>query len=189
MFLFNVFPGIIYMFLRNVYFFKNSKTRNVYLIALITVDLISLLVLKEYKLIIFISISIIVPYIYIIFEKIPLNSRKMFHNIKESNSMFNILILFPIFEELNFRFILFKDCYYLNLNNGVFLLVSILSFLITHLIYQGINALKKIPFSILQAILIMLTYNIWIIIITHIIFNILVFIEKSNSSYKKNNLY
>ncbi|WP_367600674.1 CPBP family glutamic-type intramembrane protease [Limosilactobacillus fermentum] len=91
---------------------------------------------------------------------------------------FRLIVMFPLFEELNFRYFLYLETKMLSISVIAFIILSTLSFFLTHLLYQGISAYIKLLFSFGQAVLLVLSNSIILVILVHIIFNILVFLDR-----------
>ncbi|MGX7774230.1 CPBP family glutamic-type intramembrane protease [Limosilactobacillus fermentum] len=96
----------------------------------------------------------------------------------KSGNYFRLIVMFPLFEELNFRYFLYLETKMLSISVIAFIILSTLSFFLTHLLYQGISAYIKLLFSFGQAVLLVLSNSIILVILVHIIFNILVFLDR-----------
>ncbi|WP_376716180.1 CPBP family intramembrane glutamic endopeptidase [Vagococcus lutrae] len=93
------------------------------------------------------------------------------------------VVLYPVIEEINFRYNLFQIMTTLNFSNFQFMILSTLSFTITHVISQGNRSLIKLFFALYQSLIFVVFENIYLNILTHVIFNFFVSIDKNNKEY------
>ncbi|MEK1353698.1 CPBP family intramembrane metalloprotease [Limosilactobacillus fermentum] len=173
--IFTTFPGIIYVLFNAISIFRYLKMSTIYLGTLIVLVFFDCCVLDK-KILILVLVILLLPLGYASFEKKLLNLNR---NILLKNmNYFRLIVMFPLFEELNFRYFLYLETKMLSISVIAFIILSTLSFFLTHLLYQGISAYIKLLFSFGQAVLLVLSNSIILVILVHIIFNILVFLDR-----------
>lgn len=177
MFFLTCFPGILLIFIRKVNFLKYLPEFYKYILVLILVLLIdACLFVSSTNIYLCVSVIIIIPVIIYIAEKLLLFKKNAFdfYN-KNSKFILSVLIAYPILEELNFRYFLYYfsliyDYYFIQ-----YIILSVLTFVFSHFLYQGKSSVVKIFFATIQSIIYLYFRDIFINIIIHMMFNILVF--------------
>ncbi|WP_240046863.1 CPBP family intramembrane glutamic endopeptidase [Staphylococcus aureus] len=86
-----------------------------------------------------------------------------------------MLIAYPILEELNFRYFLYNFSLIYHYHYIQYIILSVLTFVFSHFLYQGKSSIIKIFFATMQTLVYLCFRDIFINIIVHMIFNILVF--------------
>ncbi|HDI1146318.1 TPA: CPBP family intramembrane metalloprotease, partial [Staphylococcus aureus] len=81
----------------------------------------------------------------------------------------------PILEELNFRYFLYNFSLIYHYHYIQYIILSVLTFVFSHFLYQGKSSIIKIFFATMQTLIYLCFRDIFINIIVHKIFNILVF--------------
>lgn len=183
-FLLNIFPGIVYALLRLFPYAKLAGKSKIYLYALIIVIATGLVSFQRVRLIIEVILMIVVPYCYFLVEWIYKNRK--FALLGKEASIYKYLVLFPALEELNFRYMLYIECQSNSLPIWVYISLSVLSFLVTHVYYQGKKGYIKIVFALGQTMTFIFMQNIFIVVIAHMIFNLLVYNQKVIAAESKN---
>ncbi|HGO3367875.1 TPA: CPBP family intramembrane glutamic endopeptidase [Staphylococcus aureus] len=119
-------------------------------------------------------VIIITPVIIYITEKSLLFNKNLFdfYN-KNSKFILSVLIAYPMLEELNFRYFLYN--FSLIYHYIQYIILSVLTFVFSHFLYQGKSFIIKIFFATMQTLIYLCFRDIFINIIVHMIFNILVF--------------
>lgn len=88
------------------------------------------------------------------------------------------ILLYPIVEELVFRYFLYQHFMSLGFPILYYFLVSSLSFTVTHMFHQGTKSIYKIVFALGQSILFWYSQEILLCIIVHMCFNVFVYFDK-----------
>ncbi|WP_414016145.1 CPBP family intramembrane glutamic endopeptidase [Staphylococcus aureus] len=119
-------------------------------------------------------VIIITPVIIYITEKSLLFNKNLFdfYN-KNSKFILSVLIAYPMLEELNFRYFLYN--FSLIYHYIQYIILSVLTFVFSHFLYHGKSSIIKIFFATMQTLIYLCFRDIFINIIVHMIFNILVF--------------
>ncbi|HFN5488098.1 TPA: CPBP family intramembrane glutamic endopeptidase [Staphylococcus aureus] len=119
-------------------------------------------------------VIIITPVIIYITEKSLLFNKNLFdfYN-KNSKFILSVLIAYPMLEELNFRYFLYN--FSLIYHYIQYIILSVLTFVFSQFLYQGKSSIIKIFFATMQTLIYLCFRDIFINIIVHMIFNILVF--------------
>ncbi|ADC86168.1 CPBP family intramembrane metalloprotease [Staphylococcus lugdunensis] len=177
MFFLTCFPGILLIFIRKVAYFKYLTEFYKYILVLIVVLLIdTCLFLSNTNIYLCVSVIIITPVIVYITEKSLLFNKNLFdfYN-KNSKFILSVLLAYPILEELNFRYFLYYFSLIYHYHFIQYIILSVLTFVFSHFLYQGKSSIVKIFFATIQAMIYLYFRDIFINIIIHMMFNILVF--------------
>ncbi|KAK58496.1 CAAX protease self-immunity [Staphylococcus lugdunensis VCU150] len=177
MFFLTCFPGILLIFIRKVAYFKYLTEFYKYILVLIVVLLIdTCLFLSNTNIYLCVSVIIITPVIVYITEKSLLFNKNLFdfYN-KNSKFILSVLLAYPILEELNFRYFLYYFSLIYHYHLIQYIILSVLTFVFSHFLYQGKSSIVKIFFATIQAMIYLYFRDIFINIIIHMMFNILVF--------------
>lgn len=177
-FLLTVFPGIIYVILKMFSSLKICKSSNVYLLSLLIGSIFSIVIFSQWVTMFEIFVVVGVAVFYIFVESLGIKFNYFANHARINLNLFITIILFPMLEEVNFRQLLWVEMRYLNYNYIFYIVLSAMAFLITHIVYQGISAFVKIPFSVGQAIIFFSTQNILFVITIHLIFNTIILIDR-----------
>ncbi|WP_367397274.1 CPBP family intramembrane glutamic endopeptidase [Clostridium sp. MSJ-8] len=86
-----------------------------------------------------------------------------------------VMILFPCCEELIYRYFLYMHMKRLVDNIYLYFILSVVTFVFIHFFNQKIKCFYKIPFAIFECITFILFKNIFVCIMIHMNFNILVY--------------
>lgn len=177
MFFLTCFPGILLICIRKVAYFKYITEFHKYILVLIIILLIdTCLFLSNTNIYLSVSVIIITPVIIYITEKSLMFNKNLFdfYN-KNSKFILSVLIAYPILEELNFRYFLYNFSLIYHYHFIQYIILSVLTFVFAHLLYQGKSSIVKIFFATMQALIYLYFRDVFINIIVHMIFNILVF--------------
>ncbi|MBQ9495085.1 MAG: CPBP family intramembrane metalloprotease [Treponema sp.] len=109
--------------------------------------------------------------------KIKFNEIKVM-NLKSDNIFIYsmVLVFIPVVEEIFFVGYLNIICERLQIGSLFFVLFSGFSFGINHIIYSRLNVLTKTVWGIIFAIFYLLTRNLYIVIFSHILNNLILFL-------------
>lgn len=161
-----------------IYGIKKLKGIDLYLISLILViifnvynkynDLIIIFVIVSFSI-----ITIILEYVFNEWNK--LNFNKFTYSLAQIKKPVYVMILFPCAEELIYRYFLYMDIETLFNNVYLFFILSVITFVFIHFFNQKTKCFYKIPFAILECIAFILFKNVFICIIIHMNFNILIY--------------
>ncbi|WP_354417249.1 CPBP family glutamic-type intramembrane protease [Vagococcus lutrae] len=190
-FILTLFPGGVFFIFFNLNFLKIKKFP-MYISYVISVLFIIILYLI-YNLLRWengISLELFALFFLMFFTIFIFVIEKFFvlKKISFSYNRYNIVtiisvVLYPVIEEINFRYNLFQIMTTLNFSNFQFMILSTLSFTITHVISQGNRSLIKLFFALYQSLIFVVFENIYLNILTHVIFNFFVSIDKNNKEY------
>lgn len=163
-------------------FFSSFIFVSIYLVF--TIDNIWKILNFDISIFHFLLMSIICSFISLGFEfliaKIKYKQIKVM-NLSSNNLLiyFLVLVFIPIIEEIIFVGYLYLICEKLEINSLFFILLSGISFGINHIIYSKINIITKTIWGIFFALSYILTGNLYISILSHILNNlILLFIGR-----------
>ena len=174
------FPGLILVLMRKVNFLRFTSDFFKYAICLGICDISTLLIIAHRYFVILNSILyVLVPFCCYFIEKSSL-THNVHLSIFNSKKAIIAILFYPLLEELNFRYNLFFICNVIGLQAWQFCLLSILTFVFSHIIYQGIVSLNKIIFATLITLIFLFTQNLFLVIGIHCLFNSLVFLDRSN---------
>ena len=186
-----IFPGILTLLLDRIGKLRKIKSIERYIIALALVSLLNLLTFhknSEFILIILCS-TLLFVFEYLILLKNKESFKKdikyCYANMKDG---YLIIILYPFFEEFVYRFAIYQISIKLGYSLWQYFVLSVFSFIFAHYYSQGFEAVKKVPFAIVQCVFYILFKDIYICIIIHIVFNIMVYLYRV-SSYKNKRRY
>ncbi|HEG7391629.1 TPA: CPBP family intramembrane metalloprotease [Staphylococcus aureus] len=177
MFFLTCFPGILLICIRKVPYFKYLTEFHKYILVLIIVLIIDMCLFLSYiNIYLSVFVIIITPVIIYITEKSLLFNKNLFdfYN-KNSKFILSVLIAYPILEELNFRYFLYNFSLIYHYHYIQYIILSVLTFVFSHFLYQGKSSIIKIFFATMQTLIYLCFRDIFINIIVHKIFNILVF--------------
>ncbi|MCO6544095.1 MAG: CPBP family intramembrane metalloprotease [Lactobacillus sp.] len=177
-FILTVFPGIIYVILKMLSSLRIHKSSHTYLLSLLIGSIFSMVMFNQWATMLKIFFIVGVALSYIFVESLGIKFNYFVNHAKINLDLLTTIILFPILEEFNFRQLLWVEMTYFNYNYILYIVLSAMAFLVTHIVYQGISAFIKIPFAVGQAIIFLSTQNILIVIIIHLIFNTIVLIDR-----------
>lgn len=182
LFFLTCFPGILLLILRMTDIFKYTPDFFKYIISLIVVIIItSVFAINKYITLLTGSIFLLVPIFCYLFEMFVSNHEFNLHVItRNSRIPLTAILVYPLLEEMNFRYNLYFICVMFKLSIWQYLVLSILTFTFSHIIYQGTTSTKKIIFATIQCFIFIYTQNLFFVIGTHILFNVLVYFDKAN---------
>ena len=144
-----VFPGVVFLFL------KKEGIRE-YTLVLMSITIINILCLKQWDLMIALIVVITIPIILYKIEKMVLNKKISLSLSKLEIDGGSVIFLIPLFEELIFRYFIFYHVVSIGSNlgnsNNLYLIISTMAFVVAHIKRLKLQALYKIPFSLLLSI-------------------------------------
>lgn len=185
-FLITCFPGILLVILRNISKFRYISEFYKYLISISFVILFnSLFFINFWKEYVEVIILLVIPITIFLLERKFLNFERRKSKLATNDKIALLsIVLYPIMEELNYRYFILIYSSLLGYSSVQFIMISTLTFVFSHFLYQGNMSLIKIVFSFIQASVMVFTNNVFIVIGIHVIFNVLVYFEKSKSYNK-----
>lgn len=152
MFFLTCFPGILLICIRKVPYFKYLTEFHKYILVLIIVLIIDMCLFLSYtNIYLCVFVIIITPVIIYITEKSLLFNKNLFdfYN-KNSKFILSVLIAYPILEELNFRYFLYNFSLIYHYHYIQYIILSVLTFVFSHFLYQGKSSIIKIFFATMQ---------------------------------------
>lgn len=187
LFFLTCFPGILLILLRKNKYFKYYGEFYKYIFVLVAIIITNVCFYSgNVYMYICVLLVLIVPTIIYIVEKIMIDNKNIldFYN-NNSKFILSVLIAYPFLEELNFRYFIFLFSQLYGYNVMQYIILSVLTFVFSHFLYQGKSSIVKLLFATIQAIIYFSFENIFLNIIIHMIFNILVY----SSRMKKFKVY
>lgn len=182
-----LFPGILLFIMNRFSAIRRINEMDKYIICLITVVFLNLLNDLKYMYIFFmIFICSIFTFIieYILNEWGKFECNKLKYVISQIKRPAYVMILFPICEELIYRYFVYSITNTITTNVFIYLFISVSSFIFVHFFNQKFKCFYKIPFSIIECIIFLIFKEILICIIIHMSYNILVY-AYNTSKYNK----
>lgn len=177
-----VFPGVVFLF------FKKEGIRE-YTLVLMSITIINILCLKQWDLMIALIVVITIPIILYKIEKMVLNKKISLSLSKLEIDGGSVIFLIPLFEELIFRYFIFYHVVSIGSNlgnsNNLYLIISTMAFVVAHIKRLQLQALYKIPFSLLLSIIYIVTEEIWLCCMVHVIFNAIAYIARIPDEFKR----
>lgn len=177
-----MFPGVVFLFL------KKEGIRE-YTLVLMSITIINILCLKQWDLMIALIVVITIPIILYKIEKMVLNKKISLSLSKLEIDGGSVIFLIPLFEELIFRYFIFYHVVSIGSNlgnsNNLYLIISTMAFVVAHIKRLKLQALYKIPFSLLLSIIYIVTEEIWLCCMVHVIFNAIAYIARIPDEFKR----
>lgn len=184
-----IFPGIILFIMEKLPKVQRIQSHDKYTIAILAVVFLNGLVFKEVIVISCLMLCLIVPYIfeYIFNEWKSFSMRNMRFEFNSLKQPFFVMVLYPVCEEYIYRFFL-----YYHISNTikvpwVFVIISVMSFLFCHFTTQKHKSIYKLPLAIIECIVFLYFNNIFICIIIHMVYNILVYSHNARAYLRNYN--
>lgn len=174
-----VFPGIFFVFEKNLPLIKRMKSNEQYAVSIAAVSLLDAAFFGEaVKAVILITV-LLIPY----FIEFLLNEIKDFSFQKLKNECrklwlpYFVIVLCPVCEEVIYRYYIWRFISQSTNQLWVYFLVSVFAFVFCHFMVQKLKSLYKIPLAIIQCALFVLYENIFICIAVHMTFNAMTYIH------------
>lgn len=152
-----------------------------YLLTIFSIQIFYSIIFNNYSLLkiyLCLLLGIVIP---VIVEKYISNHSK---NIKELIGLFGNykpILLFPILEEANFRWLLFYSGRSIHISAIDFLVISSLAFGISHYPYLGKKGLIKTIQGLILSWL-FIKYGFLMAVVCHLVFNIIVFLNNMHQN-------
>ena len=163
-FFITLFPGGIYLIIRRI-LSSHRKSMTVYLITLVIVAIVNTIILKiNFNRYIEIILILIIPFTYYFFEYVIRYKRFNILSFKANKTIIYVLVFFPIFEEVVYRFFIFKYCSVLGFSGIQAMIFATLCFEFSHIYYLGFKAINKLFFSFIQSMLFLVFQSLLLII-------------------------
>lgn len=170
-------PGAFIYIVKEIPVFQYKSLGSTYLYILFIFDLIIEFVFQKYFGLIFMGLVVVGTVFPLVCElniwKFNDIYRKIIRTINKNKSLF----LFPILEEIHFRCLLFMIGQTLSITTFAFVLISGLSFGISHIPYLGIKSIYKVVQGLILAILFVYV-GLPMAVLCHVLFNILVYVYR-----------
>lgn len=186
-----IFPGILIVAQTKLPRLKRLKGNQQYSLALICVCVINCIIFHCWISLLSILFVVILTYTmeFLLNESNNLNMGKMKYEIKTLSLPFFVMIFCPIFEEYIYRYFIYQ--YVMNTIPVIWLyfLISILSFVFCHLMTQKLKSLYKLPLAIIECVIFVCFKDIFMCIIIHMAYNILVYSHNMQKYIKINNYF
>lgn len=180
LFLVTLFPGLLLFFSKKTPNLNNKSTFFQYLFNLSIVSVVNMLFFKQYVLLFSVICILILPEILTFFEYTFLHKgcKDMIFLYKKNRVVIDSIVSYPIWEEVNYRFFIYRFCVLFDYNQFQFVLLSTMTFVISHMFYQGNSSAIKIVFAGVLAVVFIVTRNVFITILIHSVFNFYVYMIK-----------
>ena len=184
-------PGVFIFLIDKIPLFKKLDSYTVYFFILLVISIFDIVILKSnlYRIFIVITISIILFIVFLFLDK---NDKtfcsKLKLNFRYLYKPFLIIVLFPVCEEIIFRFSLFSFGTLIGLEKIHCFIISIVFFIVHHIYKEKLNCLKLLPFSIVISFIYFYIENILLCVLLHMLYNLLIYIYNINK-YKRNSFF
>ncbi|WP_371391505.1 lysostaphin resistance A-like protein [Sporosarcina sp. OR05] len=175
------FPGIFYLlFDKTIIVQKGTTDKFVY--ALLSSIFLSFLFVRDMRILLLICLCIAIPSMQVILE---LKSVKYFFKAcKEKKFLLQTLILIPILEEYIFRFVMYELLTAHEIPPLFYITFSSLTFTFIHYFQLKAKSYYKLIVGIMLATVYVYTTNLFVVILMHVLFNVLVYLFKYTHHYK-----
>lgn len=175
-------PGVFIFCLKPFSIFVYKKLGTIYLLILLLFELVGAITLKKWDAIEIIALVSFGSAVPIIVELNIRNVSVTLNRILSITEKNQSIFIFPILEELHFRWLIYNVGELLSITNMEFLIISALAFGIAHIPYLGEKSLYKTFQGVLLAAL-FLKLGVLVTILCHLFFNIFVYLNQENSHY------
>lgn len=164
-------PGIFIFPLKKI--LRRMSTGSIYLLIMLVYQLAISFILKNYTniyILVGLIIGVIIP---LILEMYFNQGRYILRKIKQIILINSSVFVFPILEELQYRWGIYELGMLIHENQIEFVLISSLAFTVSHIPYLGIKGFSKVFQGIILGI-IFVKFNICMCILCHLMFNVFV---------------
>lgn len=173
-----IFPGIILFCMNRFFFLRKISELDKYVVCLALVVFANLL--NNLKLMTIVVIIIIFPICfftieYIINNKFKLDLDKFKFIIVQIKRPIYVMIMYPIFEELIYRYYIYDFVKSSTNSMLIYCFISTSVFIFVHFFNQQIKCFYKLPLAIVESILFYIYINVFICIVIHMSYNILIY--------------
>ena len=185
-----IFPGIIIFIFDKIPGIKRMKSNEKYSLALSIVTLINAIVFNNIILVLSTIVCVIIPYgfEYLFNEGKKVCKNSVMFEINSIKLPFFVMIFCPIFEEYIYRCFIYKHIMGIVDVEWGFVLISILAVVFCHFVNQQEKSIYKIPLGLIECIMFIWTSNIYMCIVIHMAYNILVYAHNSQKYMRSFNM-
>lgn len=173
-------PGAFIYIFKKIRFFKYKSFGSIYLYVLLAFELILGILLKRPLGILSMVVIILGVGIPVLLELKSWRLADVYQRIIRVIGKNESLFIFPILEELHFRWLIYTVGQLLAITPFAFVLISGLSFGVSHIPYLGSKSIPKTIQGFLLAIL-FLNMGLMTSIVCHMMFNIFVYVYRVTS--------
>lgn len=170
-----MFPGFVFFFLK-------KESIYTYATILAVVNMINGIWFKEWITMVLLVLMISVPLLLYKLEKTIIERKVRLPFTKLEMSGLCVIFFVPLFEEFIFRYFLYRHIESASFNqlniNFLFLFLSTVAFLVAHIKKLKVKAIYKSVFAVVLSGIFLVTEEIWVCIIIHMIFNGVVYLSR-----------
>lgn len=175
------FPGIFYLLFDKTNISRKGTTDK-FVYALLSSIFLSFLFVRDMSVLILIFLCIAIPSVQAILE---LKSAKHFFKAcKEKKFLLQTLILIPILEEYIFRFVMYELLTAHEIPPLFYITFSSLAFTFIHYFQLKAKSYYKLGLGLMLATVYVYTANLFVVILMHVLFNVLVYLFKYTNHYR-----
>lgn len=187
-----LFPGMILWLVNRSKKIRKINELDKYAICLLLVVFLYLFFLN-FNLFIKINVFIWLSFILFLLQYIIINWRKfeyskLFYILMHSKKVCYILILYPLCEEIIYRYFIYHFFYMMEKNLLFYVILSSISFVFSHFFSQKVKALRLFPLAVFESVLFWFYRDIMFCIMIHMAYNILVYLYNS-MKFKDNRFF
>lgn len=177
-----IFPGLLLFCINRFSFLRKVNEMDKYVVCLMLVVFINML--NSVNLMLIIILIIVLPIALFVIEYIlnewgKLKWNKFKYVLIQIKRPMYVMILYPILEELIYRYYVYSFVSAINRNIFIYCFTSVCAFIFVHFFNQRVKCLYKIPFAIVESLLFFVYEEILLCIIIHMCCNILVYAYNS----------
>lgn len=185
--IFTVFPGIFFVFEKNLPGIKKVKSNGQYAISIVAVSLLDAVFFGEIKEAVVLITVLIIPYFieFLLNEIKHFSWQKLKHECRKLMLPYFVMVLCPVCEEIIYRYYIWKFIRQSTNQLWVYFLVSVFAFVFCHFMVQKLKSLYKIPLAIIQCALFAMYQNVFICIAVHMTFNVMTYMHNLEAHRQK----
>lgn len=183
-----IFPGIILFGINRFSWLKKKNEMDKYALCLLFVVILNLfardsVMLQKVVILLVTSIFLFVlEYIMTNIKKVE--GKQVYCTLLGIKRALYILLVYPICEEIIYRYMIYSYVDNIYKNFVVYMLFSVFTFIFAHFFSQKMKCLYKIPFAIAEGLLYWGYKDIGMCIILHMAYNMLAYVYNSEK-YKR----
>ena len=178
-----IFPGILIFFMEKLPKVKKIKSNDKYAISILIVVILNGLKFDKAIGICSLILCLFIPYAfeYIFNERILISIKNVKFEFSSLKQPFFVMVLCPLCEEYIYRYFL-----YYHISNTikvpwVYIIISVMAFLFCHFTTQKFKSIYKLPLAIIECSIFLHSKNIFICIIIHMGYNILIYTHNARA--------
>lgn len=184
-----IFPGIILFGINRFSRLKKKNEMDKYAFCLLFVVVLNLVardsVMLQKVVILLIASIFLFVLEYIMTNRKQAEGKQVYYTLLGLKRALYILMLYPVCEEIIYRYLIYSYVSNIYKNFVVYMLFSVFTFIFAHFFSQKMKCLYKIPFAIAEGVLYWKYKDIGVCVILHMTYNMLAYVYNSER-YKRN---